>query len=305
MYSREQLFTTRVLPAGALTSGLRGFQSKFAAQTASGWYLASTLADGTRSTQTVRDLDALQDTCDLTGYLLWGSFYATGGKHIQVRFAGSQDTIAIDVTAESPTTVQELMDYFRSTWQLTLAPELPDEADTEESDTLGNLEAGLSSALQRLGELEAVVGTLVPRLRCFLSYRFGTDTEILALRVARFLALLGVEVITGESYEPRSISAKITERLADRVDFVVLLVTAGGESLWTRDEIGHASASGASIVPVVEEGATFAPGIFGDLEYIPFAKDHIGDAFLKLVEAVVFLRSRLAEPHDGSYAPPS
>jgi hypothetical protein len=129
------------------------------------------------------------------------------------------------------------------------------------------------------------------RLQCFLSYRFTPETEPYALRVQRFLSLLGVDVITGNSYEPRGISEKVVRRLSQHVDFVVLIVTRLGESAWTRDEISFARGRGASVVPLVEEGTEFSPGMFGDLEFVKFAPGHIGDSFVQLLEAVNYFRS--------------
>ena len=138
--------------------------------------------------------------------------------------------------------------------------------------------------------LEAKVLRPDQTLRCFLSYRFAPETEILSLNLQRFLALLDVEVVTGTSYEPRRISDKVVDRLAGPLDFLILLISKGGESLWTRDEIATANQRGLAIIPIVESGAEFEPGIFGDIETIPFETGHIGDAFLKLLEAINFLR---------------
>jgi len=64
--------------------------------------------------------------------------------------------------------------------------------------------------------------------------------------------------------------------------------------MWTRDEIGTARAAGAVVIPIVAEGAEFARGLFGDLEYISFAPDHIADSFIPLLEAVIYVRRRSA-----------
>lgn len=100
---------------------------------------------------------------------------------------------------------------------------------------------------------------------------------------------MDVKVTTGRSYEPRRISDKVLDKLAGPVDFVILLLCQG-ESLWTRDEIVTARQRGIIVVPIVESGAKFEPGVFGDIEYIEFAQSHIGDSFLKLLEAVTFIR---------------
>jgi hypothetical protein len=117
---------------------------------------------------------------------------------------------------------------------------------------------------------------------------------MIALPIQRFLALLDVEVITGMAYEPRRISDKVRDRLAERLDFVILLVCESGESPWTRDEIATARERDIAIVPIVQSGASFESGMFGDIEQIPFAAGHVGDVFLKLLEAVNFLRRRVS-----------
>ena len=45
-------------------------------------------------------------------------------------------------------------------------------------------------------------------------------------------------------------------------------------------------------MPIVEVGATLQPGLFADIEYVEFAQGHVGDGFLKLLEAVHFIREQ-------------
>ncbi|MDO8531973.1 MAG: hypothetical protein Q7T26_07375 [Dehalococcoidia bacterium] len=139
------------------------------------------------------------------------------------------------------------------------------------------------------------------RLRCFLSYRFYIRSEQASVQIQKFLALLGVEVVTGTGYEPRSISDKVKERLSkEKPDFLVYLLTADGESAWIRDEMAGAKALGVPIVPVVEENTTLQTGILGDSEYITFTQGHIGDSFLKLLEAVNYVRRTRNYPKDSA-----
>jgi hypothetical protein len=138
--------------------------------------------------------------------------------------------------------------------------------------------------------VESTAPTSLVRLRAFLSYRFGTpDTESAAETIRRFLDLLNVEVVTGRGYEPRALHEKVGDRLVG-LDLAVVLVGTDGESLWTRDEIATARSAGAFVIPIVATGATFALGLFGDLEYIPFAPGHIGDALISLLEGVAYIR---------------
>ena len=134
--------------------------------------------------------------------------------------------------------------------------------------------------LRRIEQLENAVFEPKQKLRCFLSYRFSSENEILALKLSQFLKLLDVEVITGASYEPRQVSQKVLSRLREPLNFIVLLVTKTGESMWTRDEVGAALHKGLALVPIVENGAVLQPGMFADIEYVSFEPDHIGDAFL-------------------------
>ena len=59
-------------------------------------------------------------------------------------------------------------------------------------------------------------------------------------------------------------------------------------SFWTRDEIATARQRDIAIVPIVEAGAHFEQGIFGDIEYIEFAPSHIG----RVVQRPEFYSSR-------------
>lgn len=130
------------------------------------------------------------------------------------------------------------------------------------------------------------------RIRCFLTYRFDQDTTSIALKVQRFLGLLDVEVVTASAREPRSIGEKVLAKVDRERDFIAVVVSSSGECPWTPDEIGRASAHGAVIVPVVEDGSRFADGLFGNLQPASFAPGHVGDAFLPLLEAVRFVTSR-------------
>jgi hypothetical protein len=105
----------------------------------------------------------------------------------------------------------------------------------------------------------------------------------------RFLALIGVEVTTGDTYEPRRVSDKVLSHLDKRLDFVVYLVEKEGESAWTRDEMAVSLGKGCRIIPLVEEGAALERGILGDWEYIPFTSGHTSDTFLPILEAVKFI----------------
>lgn len=131
------------------------------------------------------------------------------------------------------------------------------------------------------------------RLRAFLSFRFGGPDSELARDLDRFLNLNNVEVVTGQSYEPRRVEDKVRSRLSG-VDFVVYLLTSTGDSAWVRDEIATAQASETPVIPLVEEGIEFDQGLFGNVEWIRFASGHIGDVWIQLTEAIKYIRARRA-----------
>lgn len=129
------------------------------------------------------------------------------------------------------------------------------------------------------------------KLRCFISHRFNPKSKIIVLELTRFLELLGVEVITGIEYEPRSVSEKILARLEDS-DFTIYLITNEGESTWIRDEMSVSIGKGYLIIPLVENGAEFDKGILGDWQFVPYETDHIGDTFISLIEAINYIRKK-------------
>jgi len=129
-----------------------------------------------------------------------------------------------------------------------------------------------------------------PKLRCFISYRFTDNSKYKVLELTRFLELIGIEVITGVGYEPRTVSEKVLSKLSNPLDFIIYLLTKDGESTWIRDEMAVAVGKGYSIIPLVEEGVTLEKGILGDLEYIPF--DHISDSYIGILEAINFIKEK-------------
>ena len=67
--------------------------------------------------------------------------------------------------------------------------------------------------------------------------------------------------------------------------------------MWTRDEIATAIHKDIALVPIVEEGTQLTPGLLADIEFVEFPKGHIGEAFLKLLEAVCFIRAQKQLKH--------
>jgi hypothetical protein len=67
--------------------------------------------------------------------------------------------------------------------------------------------------------------------------------------------------------------------------------------------MARAQSPGVFLIPLVEEGATFDRGIYGDHEFIPFDKGHISDAFVGLLEGVNYVRRAVGSKTDNSNAP--
>lgn len=129
-------------------------------------------------------------------------------------------------------------------------------------------------------------------LRCFLSFRFEETSSNYADLVRRFLELSGIEVVTGERFEPRSISEKIAELLTSDLNFGVLIVTRYGESMWTRDEVNRLWGEEKYVIILVEEGASFKQGLQADIEWIQFPEGHISDTYIKILEGISYIREK-------------
>lgn len=155
---------------------------------------------------------------------------------------------------------------------------------------------GMEDLRTRVAALENTLLKASPNLSCFLSYRFNPRSKSYVLELTRFLGLVGVNVVTGLGYEPRKISEKVIERLREGGhSFFIYLITREGESTWTRDELAVARGSDLPLVLLVEKGGEIGKGLLADWEYIEFEVDHIGDAFIPIMEAVSFIRRNQVE----------
>ncbi len=291
--SRESHYEPKILKVGQLASALSQLLERHAGPVQPDFRSSEDLEDGSSSLVHFSDPTNAEAICDLRKRHIWTDFRATNGGWIQIHLDGKRDLIRLDVTAGSANTLSDVIALLEAQLGLTITKS-PDR-NAEREARLSSAEQQLVALNERVASLEGSLRQLSPRLRCFLSYRFGEGNDLLALHVQRFLALLDVEVVTGQGYEPRRISDKISDQLAN-LHFLILLVLRDGESLWTRDEIATARASGLYVIPVVEEGAQFESGLFGDLEWISVSAGHVGDAYLKLLEAVTYIRTALSVP---------
>ena len=200
------------------------------------------------------------------------------------------DELHLELSTTPAKFLMPCRDIFQSTLLLE-PPQKPAPRPTIWDELDKKIESAIAPLIERMDANESTIKP-VRRLTAFLSFRFSDTSELLALRIQQFLALCDVDVVTGEAYEPRQVTEKVLSRLDRQHDFIVLLITLDGESMWTRDEIGMVIHSKIALVPIVEDGAKFEQGLFGNVEYIKFASGHIGDAFLKLIQAVRFVRGQ-------------
>ena len=154
-----------------------------------------------------------------------------------------------------------------------------------------SLPSRLDNLDSRLNKLENEMRIEQEKIKVFLSYRFGKENNNYALELGRFLSLVGVDVVSGAGYEPRRISDKVMSKISENIDVTIYLVSELGESTWIRDEMAVSLGKGYHIIPIVEETIKLESGILSDWEYIPFAKDHIGDAFIRVLEAINFIKN--------------
>lgn len=281
-------FNARTFQAGAIAGAFATVLENLGVDASAAQYsIREKLADGTDVHRRV-GVDELATVCDRAGQsVTHTSIGPESGQYWQVSFWCHADMCLLHVAVRTPAALETVRRSFVDALALEELRAAEEEQTGEEKQF-----QSLESVTRRLEAVEEVV--LNPRrpLRCFLSYRFTDTNEIAALRVSQFLRLLGVEVLSGASYEPRRITEKVLSKLNQPLDFIVLLVTTDGESMWTRDEVGAAVHRGIALVPLVEDGTAFEPGLFGDIEYVRYASGHIGDSFLKLLEAVSFIREQ-------------
>lgn len=278
--SRSLYFVPKILPAGRLPAAItRTFEALglTVPETAA---VRRELADGSVSRSEV-GADELGQICDLNESM---SVSASSGDlgpstwHYLGIHGGGRGLANIYVQAPDGAAVEALIGAFMAATDLERSEPSPEPVE---------------AVAPKVTDQPAPGGTATTssaRLRAFLSFRFGvTDDDATASYVERLLGLLDVEVITGRSYEPRPVGAKVTERLQG-LDFLILIVGADGESAWTRDEIATVRANGVPVIPLVATSSVFERGLSGDLEYITFDPAHPGDVSVPVVEAVAFIR---------------
>ncbi|HMM12323.1 MAG TPA: hypothetical protein PKE03_09555 [Bacteroidales bacterium] len=174
-------------------------------------------------------------------------------KFRSIHIQNCGNVIGILIESEKAEIIHSIIEVL--TEQLELVEDIPKMEESIES-RIEKLENKINSLEEKLSN---------KTLSCFISMRFDEKSKKYLQLLEKFLTLLNINVVTGLSYEPRKVSEKVISRLDKNIDFVLYLITNENESFWTRDELVYGSQKGCFTIPLVEKGAKFNSGIFGDL----------------------------------------
>ena len=272
------------------------------------------LPDGTKKSEHDLTIDALDSICDLVKEPVYIKLYfgikddRYYNKEMEVALSDDSDgNISINVEANSIDLVHAFSEAFIKELGLerALSPKERIKQAYEKMQEEQKKE-GHKSIPDQIEELRIRVETLEAQLTinrpisCFLSYQFSEPSLEYGRQVKHFLELHGIKVVTGQGFEPKPISEKVRSRLSEDLNMVVVIEVNDRKSPWTRDEMARAQSPGVFLIPLVEEGATFDRGIYGDHEFIPFDKGHISDAFVGLLEGVNYVRRAVGSRTDNT-----
>ncbi len=123
----------------------------------------------------------------------------------------------------------------------------------------------------------------------FVAHGFDDVGKKYALEVRSFLELLGIAVVTGEYYEPRSVSDKVRSRIAAN-DAFVAIVTPQDDHTWIIQETTLADSLGKQPIVLVEQTADHKRGLRGDNEDIFFPSGHVCETFIRMIQGLHIIR---------------
>ena len=273
-------YRDRPFPVGALLSVYKHLEISWGSVSISA---GRSLGSDTSETRDLAEQDITNSTslADYNHMLFTGPYPESLGIH---RAPGSRYLLSL----ESGSSGGELMALAEDVTAMLALEEHPLEPDTA-CDRLTADANPVSGIEARLDRLESIVLRDNQPLTCFLSYRFSAENVATVAELSRFLEALGITVVNPSVYEPRPITAKVRDKIS-RADFIVQIITSSGQSAWTSTEAGAATTMSLPVVPLIEDGVTFEPGLLGDLEWIPFARGHIADTFTSVLDAIKYLR---------------
>jgi hypothetical protein len=118
----------------------------------------------------------------------------------------------------------------------------------------------------------------------FLGKHFDVESEAPAKKLRQFMDLLRFDVLEADEYRALPIPEKV-QKLIERQDIYVGLVTGQREHSWLIAEASFAQGKNRLVIMVVEEGSIFNPTIQGrDYEQILFPPDLVEKSFIKLLQ---------------------
>lgn len=128
--------------------------------------------------------------------------------------------------------------------------------------------------------------------RCFFSFHFDEHGTALAYELRDFLEVIGIKFVSGQGYEPRSVSDKVLARLDRTIDLFIVIFTREEHVDWLQQEIGIAKGRELPIMVLIEGDVRFSSGILSDHEYVRFPNGIISKAFFPLIQALRFLEKK-------------
>jgi hypothetical protein len=127
----------------------------------------------------------------------------------------------------------------------------------------------------------------------FIAHGFDDKGKRYALEVAEFLRLLGIAAITGEYFEPVSISEKVKRWIVES-DIFIAIVTPQDDLTWIVQETTFADSLDKQPFILVENTVEPKRGLRGDHEDIFFPEGHISESFIKLLQGIRKLRGDIS-----------
>jgi hypothetical protein len=294
-YSKQREYNPRIFPVGLLAKALETVAKELGNVDEATISVSRRLPDGTTSDDST-NFGGIETLCEIGGEVDSVSlrpgnkgFFKGGTRHVLLLY--HRKRFIVVVAGENPADLTKGFDILERELELT--------AFTGERRSVAS---DLRALFKRVEVLEEAVAPDKRKLTFFVSYRFdGGLAEQYGREIETFLTRLGVSVITGKAYEPSRISDKVKRRIHRGTDALVVIIDADATSEFCRDELTRAATLDVAVIPIKEKGAAFDPGIHADIEYIPFDRGHVSDAFLKLLEGVITLRhSERAEAERAS-----
>lgn len=147
--------------------------------------------------------------------------------------------------------------------------------------------------ISEVSDDELATSVEVTRTAIFVGHSFAKEDSSFVDAVLKAIAILGINVVTGEKPKAGRISEKVKERI-EGCDPIVVVMTKrarieGGDydtSGWLIQEAAYALGKDKKLILMVERGVTNIGGLQGDLEEIRFDGNTLHDAILQLQEVV-------------------